>query len=531
MKDVCKSLFKAIPSFWADNFEDKDVLESLFQASLSKVSEEYMRAMATPLNMSLRSCVGKYRPECRVITLRYSKTVPFDAAGTTSWWCNVAGDIGYIGALSRSKESSKVLEEGTDFHFYSTEDITNASMDLRKYPALDLNSSLLLFDENPFSVVEDGTPPHQVLGHVTDNYFLPQEKLEGTVLESLNAGDVFYIDSAGNKTKHHIALHLTEETYDGAEPGIYLEAATPAPFSGHVKVSTSWDGFDTYSLSSSVLVKDYTYPELVMYLVAPYPEIDKHYMYNTYGWVFGGPRKSSTEEYRSTLLAKYQYKTKPFTQENLKGTINLFLNLPIVDTDREFVRSVTALASGKTQVSTNIRDYDIDWGIPLSSYIKSRAPSIDGSDNPDYDYAKKPLPSLKIGSVVAEPYVVIDIETGPSGWWYGQNIVLPVDRVPGLAQHNRNVVGNNIEYDNKIWDNTNMPAEEMACIGDYTIVLGAPKRLKCAYAASKDFYQGSMVVVKKNPLGTAFDIPDLAEEHKQFLTDNAPKDVVIIFED
>jgi hypothetical protein len=254
-----------------------------------------------------------------------------------------------------------------------------------------------------------------------------------------------------------------------------------------------------------------------VYLTAKTPYIDKYYLHDLYGWFFSDVSKLSTDDYKRSLIAKFMYRTKPFTKEILRSCISLFLNLPVIKGSDEHVLDVLFL-SGKKRVNTTGYSYEVPDSTDISDYIIKRSRNVDGVANVDYESDLSLV--LAIDTAVGEPYKVYDIES-TEDWWFGDDVSIPLEYVPGLKEHGRNAVKDSTLFDNEIGTNT---TTEAACIGDYTIVIGEIKRQRVAYAAARDFYRYTMVVAE-----TENNAVVLGDLDKKFLIDNAPKDVILIF--
>jgi hypothetical protein len=512
MKQPDKVLYKAVPSFWKDNFTDSNFVEAIFQGVMARSSELYIRGMALPLNMSVHNCVDRYRPDVRFIPIRSTSTVKIGGR----WYCSLPYDISIAGLLQGSVEGAgTVLEQRIDYNVYKPSELDSDILDATC--VLDVNLPTIEFFANPFTTI---TGAYESEERTLDNYFLPKSGMDSTFFDSLEEEGTVYIasnTSLNEYTEHLIALKL-ETPEESLEAGIYFESSSPAPFAGTVRAATTaHQHLLAYTTSFHVEVEAVTYPVDVVYLTAKTPYIDKYYLHDLYGWFFSDVSKLSTDDYKRSLIAKFMYRTKPFTKEILRSCISLFLNLPVIKGSDEHVLDVLFL-SGKKRVNTTGYSYEVPDSTDISDYIIKRSRNVDGVANVDYESDLSLV--LAIDTAVGEPYKVYDIES-TEDWWFGDDVSIPLEYAPGLKEHGRNAVKDSTLFDNEIGTNT---TTEAACIGDYTIVIGETKRQRVAYAAARDFYRYTMVVAE-----TENNAVVLGDLDKKFLIDNAPKDVILIF--
>jgi hypothetical protein len=516
--NLLQEIKKSLPSFYQESIEDDGILDALYSAVADLVSEMYIRTMSVVLNSSVHTAVLDYSPEFRVVAIREA-LVHRDAG---SWICNIDYSIKDIRTLSPDTESSGlVLERGLDFLVHAAGEYPN----LGTVSAVSAEFPVIEFLDNPYNWGETG----EALGsgsartmYSVGPYILRRGIEDSLVYSGLAASEVIYIRNGESVTSHDVLLVVEEgDNPEGLEVGIYLAVNTPAPYLGNVICSTTSAGTSAEGQYMYLESFEYEHEDTTLYLMARKPIIDRRYVSSMYGETLGVAGAASSEAYRTALVYRMMLKTRAFNTDTLYSVIGMMLGVPYIVEQEELCLDVKALTNGSTVLETTYDTYEVPQGLLLRSSIQNKSRLLNGSAN--QDYIGEPT-FLEQYETLSRPYTIYSSSTHEysTDWWYGDDLVLPIELLPEDTLTRRKV-GMGTEFDNKIGTD----GTEEARIGDYCIEIGAAKRQRVAFRATKDFYKHRIIIVEKvNPLA-----PTLTDENKTIIQRSAPLDTFVLFKE
>ncbi len=182
----------------------------------------------------------------------------------------------------------------------------------------------------------------------------------------------------------------------------------------------------------------------------------------------------------------------------------------------EIIINVETLDNGSRIITTNNTRSSVTSQYTINPVVTNHSLRINGNRNTS---------GTKVASILSdlEPavntYDVFDISEEDSSWWKTDRLVLKDFMVPYPTEQ-RCTVGDGSTVEN------NIGGADGALVGDYTVVVGEPRRHKIAYGLTRDFYAHKIIVVSK-PAG--YTGATLSDAQVEYIQGSAPSNTTILF--
>jgi hypothetical protein len=537
-----KELLDNVSLFWSKYFKDSQVLYSLLEGAIRRVSEYKQDISSTLISNGLDSTPTSLKRSTILLELEDSN---FKSIQVMGWPENDEYLVYNLGStnirslpfLSVTPEGLKVLENGVDYIFDRGDSELFQDITIMDPFALEEDSYYIWFSKDPRLNSSFRVEKELSVG----NYILTIEEHDWAELE-FEAWDVLAInDSLGIEIGKARVARFFPDTNQ-----LYLHVSTPVLDPSLVKSITNLDSWTTFSVSE---VSEFLYDDNKLQCWAMNATVDPNTLASKYVHLHKSIFNESSEKYRSFLTGLLLLKTRSFSIQNLKAAISLCSGVPVFYTSFEdgdrIIRVDKAVTNDYHRVHTTEATYEIPKQLTIRQEILDDAIEIseDGvrvTIRPE-DFTQNF--NFKNFDLIVSGIDVLEGSQSEDSWWNrglpnSRFIVLPESIMLGQTPLRRTII--NYPYPNQVGEVTvEVDSQDFvlppAAVGDYGIYVGDNTRNTVAYNLFKDFLRNHFILVslsKEFSESSSISNLSILEDINKAISDSSlPSSVVLVTAD
>lgn len=491
-----KQLLDNVSLFWSKYFSDKEILYSLLEGAVSRVSRYKQDVLQSLVSLSVDAAPTKVLRECELLELEDAKFLSLKTFDDEYLVYDLGrSNIRSLPYIAKSPNSDAFLENGVHYSFCRGDD--------PKLQMVAMSNILTILPDNYY--IWFFRDPRRLsfrfeVEWAVGNYIVELEESDLLSDDSFKLWDVISLqDSSG------IELHSCRVAYfDSDNLKVYVSIATPVTSADGVYNAENSGTWEQHKVKS---VKQFAYENKILQTWALSPYIDPKVLEGAYGHLHSTSYPESSEVYRAYLQGLLTLKSSTVSLKSLRAYISLSCGVPVFlssyeSGDRILTADVSTQAGTPSVIKTTLGTYSIPGGVAIRPDILADCLLVtqDGvtiEERPEshtQQYKFTPL------DILIEGIDVLEGSGADSSWWdrglpNSRFLVLPEGLMPGEGSLRRTVV--NHEHDNVVGftqqDNYLLPP---AAVGDYNLQVGNQSRNTVAYTLFKDFIRHSFVTIR-----------------------------------